>query len=78
MTNTLTIATKPGRISKGRRRGGGVARVQRGSTDVPLAVAVSARLSTPTDNYLSPAINCRHSDNADGLPGDEWKWRRAS
>lgn len=27
----------------------------------------------PMDNYLSLAINCRHSDNADGMPRDEWK-----
>lgn len=32
----------------------------------------------PTDNYLSLAINHRHEDNADGLPGDEQGWKEAS
>lgn len=40
VTNTLTIATKPGRISKGQKDG-----AHRSSTDVPLSYAASARLS---------------------------------
>ncbi|KAK5859726.1 hypothetical protein PBY51_021259 [Eleginops maclovinus] len=31
----------------------------------------------PMDNYLSFAINCRLSDDADGLPADEWRRARA-
>ena len=74
VTNTLTIATKPGRISKGQRNGTRSLRLNRRSS-------CQRCLSTsvyPTDNYLSLAINCRRSDNADGLPADEWRWTRAS
>lgn len=74
VTNTLTIATEPSRISKGRGGGMRSSRLNRRSF-------CRRRLCTsvyPTDNYLSLAINCRRSDNADGLPADEWRWRRAS
>lgn len=73
VTNTLTIATKLGRISKGWK--GGMRSSQLSRRSVRRRLCTSVR---PTDNYLSLAINCRRSDNADELPGDGPGWRRAS